>query len=602
MKPQLTPDPNPEETRPEDQSQSPSEDLKTARSEPEATVSSNPAAPFDRVPEVLRPALERRGFTTLTTVQTATLEVGTACCDLQISSQTGSGKTVALGFVMTPALIDSVRDWNPRERRGPGAVIIVPTRELAAQVHAELEWLFADVTGVAVDSVTGGTNIAQERRRLARSPRILVGTPGRLLDHIRNKVVDCSGVFQLVLDEADQMLDMGFREELEAILAGMPEERRTHLVSATFPPAVHKLTERYQTAPIQVEGTTPGAAHADIEHVAHLIHASDRYATLTNLLLLADGERTLVFVPTRIEAAQVSERLSGDGFAALPLSGDLQQAQRTRTLAAFKAGSITTLVATDVAARGLDVPDVSLVIHSDTPQDASAYTHRSGRTGRAGNKGHSVLLVPLRAERRVKRVAADAGIELQWHEVPTASRVKKRLAKRARRRIQARLAKSGTPTQSQLNYARTLLENREPEEVIAALAAMIQPELPVEPAEISAPTSKGASRSDGKLDSRPERFHRGHDYERFSINWGDRRGANPKRLLALVCRRGGISSRMVGAIIVGPFASSVEIAYDAARAFEVAVRKPDSRDPELRIRPAGRASGPPRSRSARSRG
>jgi ATP-dependent RNA helicase DeaD len=287
---------------------------------------------------------------------------------------------------MAPHLLAVVSDdaWNPRQPNGPDALVITPTRELAGQVQDELGWLFAGVRGIDATCVTGGTNIGAERRALARNPRIVVGTPGRLLDHIRNGALDVTRVMQLVLDEADQMLDMGFRDELEAILESMPDTRNTHLVSATFPPAVRRLTERYQRDPIHVEGSALGTANTDIEHVGHLIHGNDRYAAIVNLLLLAESQRTLIFVNTRIECATLAEKLAGDGFSALPLSGELAQAQRTRTLSAFRAGTVTVLVATDVAARGLDVPDVATILHAGLPIDGEVYTHRSGRTGRAG--------------------------------------------------------------------------------------------------------------------------------------------------------------------------------------------------------------------------
>jgi len=345
-----------------------------ADSEPESKIHS---AAFERVPAILRTALEGRGFGELTPVQVAALDAVEPAQDLQICSQTGSGKTVALGLAMAPGLLAE----DEEKPVGPRTLIVVPTRELAAQVRGELAWLYAGAPDVTLDCVTGGTNLGQERGRLARKPRILVGTPGRLLDHIRSKALNLSGVTQLVLDEADQMLDMGFRDELEAILETLPAERRTHMVSATFPAAIQRLAKNYQSDPVRVNGGRPGEAHEDIEHVAYLVNDHDRYAALVNLLLITASERTLVFVNTRAETTQLAERLSADGFSSMPLSGELPQSQRTRTLSAFKAGTVSVLVATDVAARGLDVPDVATVVHGSPAMDAEVYTHRSGRTG-----------------------------------------------------------------------------------------------------------------------------------------------------------------------------------------------------------------------------
>ena len=225
--------------------------------EAENPESAAPAVhPFAAVPDTLHAALARKGFEKLTTVQSALLAADDGVRDLRISSQTGSGKTVAIGFALA-------RDLHDDKRRGPTTLIVAPTRELASQVAEELSWLFADLRGCICEVVTGGTNIGRERMRLARRPEVLVGTPGRLLDHIKNGALDLSSVRQLVLDEADQMLDLGFKDELDAILSHLPEQRRTHLVSATFAAAVVDLADRFQNKPILVAGQKPGTAHAD---------------------------------------------------------------------------------------------------------------------------------------------------------------------------------------------------------------------------------------------------------------------------------------------------------------------------------------------------
>ncbi|MCP3917189.1 MAG: DEAD/DEAH box helicase [bacterium] len=544
-------------------------------------VSSGPAAPlFAGVPEPLRDALEKRGFTVLTSIQLAAIEAVDSGRDLRISSQTGSGKTVAIGIAMSPALL------GPPTGPGPGAIVIAPTRELAGQVRDELAWLYAGAPGVRVDCVTGGTPIGGDRRKLARNPRILVGTPGRLLDHIRAGVLDCSAVAQVVLDEADQMLDMGFREELEAILAVVPAERHMHMVSATFPPGIRHLAERYQSAALHVEGTQLGAANADIEHVAHIVRPDQRYDALVNLLLLSGDERVLVFLATRADVARVAERLDADGFAALPLSGELQQAQRTRTVAAFRGGKASILVATDVAARGLDVPDVACVIHAEVPMDGEVYTHRSGRTGRAGNKGKSVVLVPHGGRRRVERILREARVEARWCDAPSADEVGVRLRERMQAHVTTELERGEGANADYFDLARQLLEDRDPVQVAATLLQLAAPRAGAQPRALEVPTGHAQEWiPPGRGGRRPQRA-----VTRYFINWGFKAGANPKRLLAHICRRGDVQGKSIGAFDLGPFGTTFDVDSSAADAFEKRAKLPDARDPHLRIeraRPAG---------------
>lgn len=519
------------------------------------------------VPDVLGRALRKRDFCELTAVQQAVVAAESAGRDLRISSQTGSGKTVAIGLALASDLLET-----PAPQSGPSVLVLVPTRELAAQVSSELRWLFGGVRGLGIEVVIGGTSLAGERRALAKRPRIVVGTPGRTLDHMKAKALRCEGIAHVVLDESDRMLDMGFREELEAILEELPVERRTHLVSATFSGAVRKLADRFQTNALHIEGTKLGDANADIENIAHVVERNDTYAAIVNLLLLNGDARCLVFVERRIDASSLATKLSGDGFAVQAFSGELAQAQRTRTLSAFRDGTVKTLISTDVAARGIDVPDIELVIHADPPDDADTYVHRSGRTGRAGRAGRSTLLVPPRAQRHVTRLLKSARIETEWKPVPSAGKVRKQLRKRFRQQIHERLTSEEAPTQPQIDYAKQLLDGRDPAIVAAILLELAQPNPEREPMEVRVPTpsQEAAPRSD-------------RGFTRFSINWGERGGAAPNRLLAHVCRRGQIRGHLIRAIDIGPFESTFDVAESVAARFEKLVRRRDPRDPKLRI-------------------
>src|SRR5262245_17080141 len=515
---------------------------------PEQPADTEQADPFAGVPAELHGALRARGFLRLTPVQEALAAADDGERDLRISSHTGSGKTVALGYALCRGLVDA-------SRRGPTTLIVVPTRELAAQVCEELGWLFADLAGVVCDVVTGGTNLARERMRLRKKPAVLVGTPGRLLDHLREGALDLASVRQLVLDEADQMLDLGFKDELDGILAALPQQRRTHLVSATFPRAVQELADRFQRDALLIKGHAHDQAHADIEHVALRIHAREHYGALVNLLLLAGDERTLVFVRTREDTTSLADKLAADGFAALPLNGDLAQAQRTRTLAAFRNGTIRALIATDVAARGLDIQDVTTVVHVDPPIDTATYTHRSGRTGRAGQKGRSVMLVLKSHEGRTRRIYAQAKVTPTWLFPPGQGAVAARRLTRAEQHAATAIA-GHVVGEAERAVAAHLLADRDPEEVVGALlmqaaagprAAFGFPEAPAAAAPTAAPAPAAAASAaaapepapapplptarapratlaPGKRGraGAPPAWRREPGFTKFRINWGQR--------------------------------------------------------------------------------
>jgi ATP-dependent RNA helicase DeaD len=386
---------------------------------------------FSTLPSPFANALRQRGFTELTQVQQAVLAPELAGKDLRVCSRTGSGKTVALGLSVGPLLLDlpAKSDAPASLCARPRVLLVAPTRELAAQIGRELAWLFAELP-VGVCVAIGGTSVSLERRELARRPQVVVGTPGRLCDHLSRGALDLSQTAAIVLDEADQMLELGFREPLETLLGALPEGAQRHLVSATFPRAVLALAARYQKNPALVAGSSPSEANEDIAHIAYLVHPRERYEALVNVLLLAPNDQTLVFVRTRVDAAEVAARLAGDGFRAGALSGELAQAERTRMLDAFRAGSLTVLVCTDVASRGIDVPDLGRVIHAELPHGPEVLTHRSGRTGRAGKKGVAITLVAPHEHFEAGQLYARARIEAELLPAPTADEVGKEAEQR----------------------------------------------------------------------------------------------------------------------------------------------------------------------------
>jgi ATP-dependent RNA helicase DeaD len=576
-----------------------------AHVEPASTPETQPVDAFAGVPAPLRAALERRGFGQLTAVQTAVVSAITGGQDggrnLRISSQTGSGKTVAVGIALAQTLCDPADAGV-----GPRALIITPTRELAAQVQSELEWLFESAHGVRVDVVTGGTDVRREKLRLRERAKILVGTPGRLLDHIRSRALDTSNIREVVLDEADQMLDMGFKDELDAIVASLPAERRSHLVSATFPPAVRRLAESFQGSALQLEGTVLGQANSDIEHIAYLIRPRQRYAAVVNLLLESWGERCLIFVRTRADTAELCESLANDGLGALPFSGELAQAQRTRTLDAFRNGTIKILVATDVAARGIDVPDIGMVIHAEIPKDTDIYTHRSGRTGRAGKTGKSLIIVPISAQARVNRMLREARVQVRWEPIPSPKKILQGVTKATRRVLYERL-EGAEFSEAELTYAQNLLDKQTPAHVVSMLLRMAETPLPRQPMDVPAAEPR-AWEPGPRVAVAPRNGHTPHAgapkrsgaYARFLVSWGTKQGATASRCMSHVCRRGGIASHMVGAIEVNFESTTIEVSEEVAADFEQRCKTPDARDPHVRISRQLGAMPPARSPAPRA--
>ena len=462
------------------------------------------SATFETLPAPISAAMRRRGFEQLTPVQQAVVEADVEGRDLRISSKTGSGKTVALGLALAPALTDAAPGAP-----GPRALVLAPTRELAAQVARELGALYEDLK-LEVQVVTGGTDPSRERRALKRRPAVLVATPGRLLDHVRSGAVDLSQAAHAVLDEADQMLDLGFRDELDAILELLPAERRMHMVSATFAREVLRFADRCQKDVLHLQGSRLGDANADIDHVAHLVLPQERHAALVNLLLAdhaSGGGSWLVFVRTRLETTDLAELLVEDGFSAMPFSGELSQAQRDRTLSAFENGLVKVLVATDVAARGIDVRNISHVVHYEIPGDAESFTHRSGRTGRAGQKGRSILLVAPSRERRARELLGRAKVEASWQPVPDAKKIEKTALKKTRRALHARLDAGEEAAAKQLEYARGLLDRHDPATVVAVLLDMVKTDLPREPTSVRTlePRGDAPRRGDYSRDDRDSR-------------------------------------------------------------------------------------------------
>ncbi|MDN5843367.1 MAG: DEAD/DEAH box helicase [Alcaligenaceae bacterium] len=350
---------------------------------------------------VLLSALRDEGFDTPTSVQAAAIPQALAGRDLMVSSQTGSGKTAAF---MLPAL-DALSRNPPQGGRGVQVLVLTPTRELAMQVADATSSYGRHISGLRVATVVGGMPYGAQLKALGRRVDVLVATPGRLIDHLQAKRVNLSTVHTLVLDEADRMLDMGFIEDIETIIARTPKERQTLLFSATLDGTVAHLAAKMMNNPQRIEIASAQHKHTNITQ--HLLYADDnahKLRLLDHLLRDSTLNQAIVFTATKRGADSLADHLSDEGFAAAALHGDMNQRQRTRTLGMVQKGRVRVLVATDVAARGIDVQSISHAFNYDLPMQAEDYVHRIGRTGRAGNDGQAITLATHAERHKVRRI------------------------------------------------------------------------------------------------------------------------------------------------------------------------------------------------------
>ncbi|WP_324262334.1 DEAD/DEAH box helicase [Altererythrobacter sp. H2] len=514
--------------------------------------------PFPQLPPALGETLATRGYLEPTPVQAAVLEPGAAGRDLLVSAQTGSGKTVAFGMAMAPELLGT--DGLAQPVSQPVALVIAPTRELALQVSRELMWLYGTAR-VRVATCVGGMDPSKERRALRDGPHIVVGTPGRLRDHHERGALDLAGLRTIVLDEADEMLDMGFREDLEELLDATPEGRRTMLFSATIPSQIAALARRYQRDALRISTVGDDRGHGDITYQAVTVSPAEIEHAVVNLLRFHEAETAMLFCATRENVRRLHALLQERGFGVVALSGEHSQSERNQALQALRDRRARVCVATDVAARGIDLPTLSLVIHVEIPRDAETLQHRSGRTGRAGKKGTAVLIVPYQRRKRVESMLRGARVEAQWIDPPSAEAIRHN----DRQRLLDALLQPVDFDEEDRALAARLLAERSPEDIAAALVRAHRAALPqAEELVANTPAAREAQRQ--------ERHRPGfEDIVWFRMDVGRRQNADARWILPLLCRRGHITRNEIGAIRIGPAETHFQIPRAIADKFAAAV-------------------------------
>ena len=371
-------------------------------------------------PDILK-AITKMGFETPTPIQAKTIpHLMASAHDLIATAQTGTGKTAAFGL---PSI-----HLTDMEDRSTQTLVMCPTRELCMQITKDLGNFSKYINGMNILAVYGGASIQSQIKSLKKGAQIVIGTPGRTKDLIKRKRLDISHVARVILDEADEMLTMGFKEDLEMILAQTPQEKQTLLFSATMSKRVVEITKSYMNNPLEIAAARMNIAADNVQHIYYMVNAKDRYEAIKRIIDINPGIYGIVFCRTRRETKEVANKLIYDGYNADTLHGDLSQVQRDEVMGRFRNRQLQILVATDVAARGLDVDDLSHVINFNLPDDDEIYVHRSGRTGRAGKKGISIIIIHTREMRKIREIEKKFSITFIRETVPSGLDIcKKRL-------------------------------------------------------------------------------------------------------------------------------------------------------------------------------
>lgn len=510
------------------------------------------------LPAPLLEAIDDLGFESPSHIQAATIPLLRAGKDVVGMAQTGTGKTAAFGLPMVAAIDPALK--------APQALVLAPTRELALQVSEAVTAFARHLPQVRVLPIYGGQSYGVQIAGLKRGAQIIVGTPGRIIDHLHKGKLDLSQLRYLVLDEADEMLKMGFQEDVEEILAQTPEEKQSALFSATIPPAIRKISEKYLRNPEQIEIETKTTTNANIEQRYVIVSPRNKLDALTRILEVEAFEAMILFVRTKQQTEEMADKLRARGFGAAAINGDMVQAQRERTINQLKDGQLDILVATDVAARGLDVDRITHVLNYDMPHDPESYVHRIGRTGRAGRAGQALLFVTPRERRMIRQIERVTGQPLAEINLPSVDDVNDTRVRRFNDSITEALASEHLDLFRGFVQLYAADNDIEMVDVAAALAVqsvddadefLLTEELVVE-------EFTGRQKSFSKEGRGGERgkSRSGKDLVPYRIAVGKRHKAKPSSIVGAIANEGGISSADIGHISIRGDHSLVDMPAD----------------------------------------
>jgi ATP-dependent RNA helicase DeaD len=494
-------------------------------------------------------ALREVGYETPTPIQEATIPVLLRGSDLLGQAQTGTGKTAAFALPLLSRL-----DLAQRE---PQALVLVPTRELAIQVAEAFQKYAAHLPGFHVLPIYGGQSYTPQLQALRRGTHVIVGTPGRVMDHLERGTLALAGIRFVVLDEADEMLAMGFIDAIDTILARTPRDKQVALFSATLPTAIRQIAQRHLRSPQQITIRSRTTTAAGIHQRYWLVSGLHKLDALTRILEVESFEAMLVFVRTKQSTVELAERLVARGFAAAALNGDIQQSQRERTIAQLKAGTIDILVATDVAARGLDVERIGHVVNFDVPHDPESYVHRIGRTGRAGRSGQAILFIAPRERNLLRAIERATRQPIEAMNLPTLDDVNQRRIARFKQRIAQALDQGASGPYRAIveDFARE--RGAELLDVAAAIASLAQGRTPLllggapAPSEPAAPRAplRGENERPGGSAARPgRRGSRFGPQQTYRLEVGRAHGVLPGNLVGAIANEADLDGSQINGI------------------------------------------------------
>ena len=523
-------------------------------------MTDDPVTRFDQLglsPPVLE-AVTDVGYEAPSPIQAASIPPLLAGRDLLGQAQTGTGKTAAFSLPLLSRLDTS--------RRHPQLLVLTPTRELAIQVAEAMQTYARRLKDFHILPVYGGQGMATQLRQLQRGVHVIVGTPGRIQDHLRRKTLKLDDLLAVVLDEADEMLRMGFIDDVEQILSHTPETRQVALFSATMPAPIRKIADRYLKDPVTIHIREKTATVTTVSQHYWQVTGTHKLDALTRILEASDFDGMIVFVRTRNETVELAEKLEARGFASAPLNGDMNQAAREKTVGQLKRGNLDILVATDVAARGLDVERISHVVNYDIPYDAEAYIHRIGRTGRAGRTGTAILFVAPRERRLLHAIEKSTRQPLTPMHLPTREDIADKRIARFRQLI------TDTLGSEELELIRDIVTDYQEQndvewqDLAAALALLVQRDRPLYPPEekqsAKTPSQERQRRESPASDQKPLKARKdtregrpaggrrpaGPGMETYRIEVGREHGVEPKHIVGAITGEAGVEGQYIGHI------------------------------------------------------